>query len=381
MIAVAPYRLRISSRAASRVALSAASSGRAELRRKIVAEVGDRDPDQRQTAALDHRLRGLEQAAGGREEGLASRRRVRQRVRARRAREVARSAAAGRPCGRRDRPRAGGAATRSTSATSVGVELRRATVRDRPSARCDPIERRRRPVAHGPRIAVVGQRVQVAARGPSEHRRPACSRRRGRARRRSSGRGCVASPRSPGRRPRAARPAAGAGTRARSSGGTTSSPSGLATRARHLGQELRARDAHRDRQADLLADAAAQRAPRSRPASPRSRSSPRTSRNASSIDSPSTSGVVSSKIAIHRLARLARRPSIRGGTTTACGQRRARLPAAHRRADAVRLAPRSSPRARRRRRRSPAGRGAGRRRAARPRRRTRRGRHGGSSPA
>ena len=37
---------------------------------------------------------------------------------------------------------------------------------------------------------------------------------------------------------------------------------------------------------------------------PAIRSSPRTSRNASSIDSPSTSGVVSSNTSIHRLARL-----------------------------------------------------------------------------
>ena len=63
---------------------------------------------------------------------------------------------------------------------------------------------------------------------------------------------------------------------------------------------------------------------------------PRTSRNASSIEIPSTSGVVSSKTAKSALL-AAVYSDMRGGTTIASGQsRRACLPA-HRRADAVRL--------------------------------------------
>ena len=98
------------------------------------------------------------------------------------------------------------------------------------------------------------------------------------------------------RRPTAPRPAAGAGTPARRPGGTTSRPSGLACAGGDLGQELRPRDADRDRQPDLLAH------PRAQPRGDLRRRArdppmPRTSRNASSIDSPSTNGDVSSKIA------------------------------------------------------------------------------------
>ena len=73
-------------------------------------------------------------------------------------------------------------------------------------------------------------------------------------------------------------------------------PVGLRDAARDLGEELRPRDADRDRQPDL----ARARARRSRTAIssgvPAIRRSPRTSRNASSIEIPSTSGVVSPKI-------------------------------------------------------------------------------------
>jgi hypothetical protein len=56
-------------------------------------------------------------------------------------------------------------------------------------------------------------------------------------------------------------------------------------------------------------------------AEPEIRSSPRTSRNASSIESPSTSGVVCSKTS--NTALLAwEYADIRGGTTTACGHKR-----------------------------------------------------------
>ncbi|MCP9947062.1 hypothetical protein LUX33_00360 [Actinomadura madurae] len=65
-------------------------------------------------------------------------------------------------------------------------------------------------------------------------------------------------------------------------------PVGLGDAAGDLGEELGAGDPHRDRQPDLLGDLP--------PQPPRDvggrRRSPSTSRNASSMDSPSTSGVV-----------------------------------------------------------------------------------------
>ena len=67
--------------------------------------------------------------------------------------------------------------------------------------------------------------------------------------------------------------------------------------ARHLGEELRPRDADRDRQPDLLAHLAPQPHGDLGRRAGRAARSPRTSRNASSIESPSTSGVVSSNTA------------------------------------------------------------------------------------
>ena len=108
-------------------------------------------------------------------------------------------------------------------------------------------------------------------------------------------------------------------------------------------------------------------------------SMPRTSRNASSIDRPSTRGVVSSKTAYSVLARLrvgrhpgrdddrlGAEPARLAGRPSPCGRRRP--------------SPRSSPRARHRRRRSRGGRAGGDRRAARPTRRTSPRRRAGSSP-
>ena len=111
---------------------------------------------------------------------------------------------------------------------------------------------------------------------------------------------------------------------------------------------------------------------------PETRRNPPTSRNASSIDSASTSGVVCSNTS--KTALLASEyADIRGGTTMACGHRlRAWRPPI-----AVRTpqgAPRSSRRARLPRRRSPGDRAAEDRPVARPTRRRHRGRHAGSSP-
>ena len=245
-------------------------------------------------------------------------------------------------------------ARRSTSASRKPSSSACGARAARPSARWEPIERRRAPGCG-----------RGAGRGCGRAR-AAGGRRRGRASRRASSSVSAASwptvampavvqlrAPSPRRRPTAARPAAGAGTPARRPGATTSRPSGLATRAGDLGQELRARDADRDRQPDLVADPLAQPRRDLARACRRSARIPRTSMNASSIDSPSTSGDVSSKISKTPLARLrvgahpraARRS--RAGTAGAPGARPS--PSAPRTP-----APRRTPRARHRHRRSPA---------------------------
>ena len=196
---------------------------------------------------------------------------------------------------------------------------------------------------------------------------------------RRDARGRGASPRSPAPTPQSRSTGSGCRNASSPSGGTTSRPSGfatpLATFARNfvratptvIGRPTCSRTSRRSRARDLG------RACR------RSARSPRTSRNASSIDSPSTSGVVSSNTAETRLARLRVRRHPRRHDDRVRAQP-ARLPAAHRRADAERL------RLVARREHDPAAddhRPAAQRadrRAARPTRRTRRGRRAGSSP-
>ena len=103
-------------------------------------------------------------------------------------------------------------------------------------------------------------------------------------------------------------------------------PVRLRRRARHLGQELRARDTHADRQPDLPRARARRSRARVAAGVPAKCSIPRTSRKASSIDSASTVGAVSSKIT--KTALLASvYASNRHGTTAASGHRyRARAP-------------------------------------------------------
>ncbi len=107
--------------------------------------------------------------------------------------------------------------------------------------------------------------------------------------------------------------------------GTTSSPSGLATRLATL-----ARNFVRATPTVIGSPTRCATSPRSRRATstagPRIRRRPPTSRNASSIEMPSTSGVVSRKTS--KTARLAAvYAAKRGGTTTACGHsRRASAP-------------------------------------------------------
>ena len=174
---------------------------------------------------------------------------------------------------------------------------------ERPSARWAPDRAPAAASPHPPGIAVVGEGVEVAARRLAQHRD---ERRLGElappaptvTRPLSRSFPAVTGPTPHSR-------STGSGWRKPSSppGGTTSSPSGLATPlatlARNLvlatptviGRPTRSRTSRRSRAAISVAE-------------PEIRSSPRTSRNASSIESPSTSGVVSLEHLEHRLARL-----------------------------------------------------------------------------
>ena len=128
---------------------------------------------------------------------------------------------------------------------------------ERPSARCDPIEPPPAADLHRPGIAVVGERVEVPARRPAEHRDE----------RRLGELGDLADGRDPpvaelvgGHRPDAPEPL----DRERVEEGQLAvgrhhqQAVGLGHAARHLGEELRPGHADRDGQADPLADLAPQ---------------------------------------------------------------------------------------------------------------------------
>ena len=126
-----------------------------------------------------------------------------------------------------------------------------------PRARCEPIERRRRPHLHGAGIAIVSQGVELAPGGAPEHRHQRgftqlCDlRHRGDAAFAELG---------GGHRPDAPQTL----DRQRvqelelALGRHDEQTIGLGHRTGHLGQELRARDADRDRQPNLLPDVPSQ---------------------------------------------------------------------------------------------------------------------------
>ena len=208
--------------------------------------------------------------------------------------------------------------TRSTMATRV-VSISSNDLGRVPSARCDPIERRRRPTrtGRGSRLCASACRCRPAAR-PSIHTRICSSS--------AATWPTVRSPRpwsfSAVTRPTPHSRSTGSGCRNASSpsGGTSSSPSGFATALATLARNfvraiptvIGSPTSSRTLRRSLTAISEA---------GPARRLSPRTSRNASSIESPSTSGVVSSNTS--KTALLASEYAVmRGGTTIACGQRR-----------------------------------------------------------
>ena len=190
--------------------------------------------------------------------------------------------------------------TRSTIATSV-ASIASGDFGDRPSARCDPIEPRRRPTCtrRGSRLWARAWRcrpeprpsIVTSASSPSSATSPTV------AIPRAWSLPAVTTP-----TPHSRSTASGWRNASSASGGTTSSPSGfatpLATFARNLvratptviGRPTRSRTSRRRRSAMATGV-------------PAIRSIPRTSRNASSIESPSTTGVVSSNT--RYIARLA----------------------------------------------------------------------------
>ena len=289
-----------------------------------------------------------------------------------------RSAAAARPCGTARRPSRSRRVTRSTRPTRIAsssAALRcpraeRALRADRAPAAPGPAPRR------GSRLWASACRCRPAAR-PTIATSVALGQR-----------GDLADGRQPagvqlprGRRPDAPQPLDRQRVqerRARSPGGHDQQPVGLGDAARHLREELRARDPDRDRQPDLA------RAPRARSRAAISRGVPAMSLQPAHVEErlvdrqPLDERRRVLEDLEDRLARLGvgRHPRRHDDRVRA---QPPRLRAAHRACARRTPSPRSSPRARRRRRRSPACRAAAGRRAARPTRRTSRGRRAGSA--
>ena len=191
----------------------------------------------------------------------------------------------------------------------------------RPIARCDPIERRRRPTStgRGSRRLASAHRCRPAAL-PTAVVSSASSRRASSPMVRIPSACSFAAVTAP--TPHSRSTGSGCRNVALAVRRHPEQPVGLADRAGDLGEVLGAGDADRDRQPDLVAHPLPQRgADRLRLARPagaarRRRGTPRRSR------SPSTSGVVSSKIS--KTARLASTyAENRGGTTSASGHSRA----------------------------------------------------------
>ena len=249
----------------------------------------------------------------------------------------------------------------------------------RPSARCAPIEPAPPAHLHRPRVPVVGQRVQVPAGAPARASTPARVRR---ARATSPTVRDAPLVQLPGghrrRHPRAAPPASGCRNASSPSGGTTSSPSGLATPlatlARNfvratptvIGSPTRVATSRRSRAAISTGVPDDPCAGRRRRGTPRRSRCPRPA--AWCRANTSKTAWLASVYALNARRdddRVAGRAAAPAPRPSRCARRTP--------------SPRSSPRARLRRRRSPAARAAAGRRAARPTRRTSRGRHAGSS--
>ena len=251
MTAVLPKRSRISSSAPSSSDAVVRDERQLELDGRSSARFASAMPISVRPRAVDQRLRPASSSRAAREDDRGPRRRrgsVRERV-AREKSSKRRRRTTVRPTRRAARTRR---MTRSTSATRIGVDLlRRAAARGR--ARAASRSSGAAAAAHPAAGRGCASACRCRPGRPAEHRH---ERRLGHARQladRRDARGRAAAPRSPAPTPHSASTGSGCRKSRSPSGGTSSSPSGFATRARHLGEELRAGDADRDRQADALA--------------------------------------------------------------------------------------------------------------------------------
>ena len=245
-----------------------------------------------------------------------------------------------RRCGRRARPRAAGGRARSTSATSDRVELLRASAGGaRPSARCAPIEPPP-PADAAPaagrgcaRARAAGARTPWPSSATSAVSSSSATWRDGLEPARAQLRSAVIGPTPQSALDRQRVQERRARRRAGRRAARRAWPTPLATLARNfvratptvIGSPTRSRTSRRSRARDLA------------PACRRSAPCPRTSRNASSIDSPSTSGDVSLEDARRRPCSPRRTPSSAAARRSRRGHSRRACAAAHRRPDAVRL--------------------------------------------
>ena len=264
-----------------------------ELGGACVLEVRQRDAHQGEPSLLDERLGGCEQGARGREDGLGPVRGLAERVRARGALEICEAEAQRHGARHPARPSRSRPVTRSTSATSARPPPRGCASGVPARAGADRRRRLRRSTRRGSRPSASACRW-----------RPAAAAQQLRERALADLRDCRDGP-----EPGVVEPLGGDGADAPeplhrqrmeelelAARRDHQQPVRLGHRARHLRQELGGRHADADREADLVAHLAPQPHARSPRGVPAKCSMPRTSRKASSIDSASTVGAVSSKI-------------------------------------------------------------------------------------
>ena len=166
--AAVPKRSRTSSRAVSSAPPLCESKGRTSWHGALVVEVRDRQPDEGEALLLHQRSDRGQEHPGHPEDGLGVRRRPRQGVRARHPGEVVEADA--------EHDGASGPAGGSHAAGDAidHADEDRVDLRERPRRATESPLRTDRTAAttdlHRAGVAVVGQRVELVARGPAEHR-------------------------------------------------------------------------------------------------------------------------------------------------------------------------------------------------------------------
>ena len=214
MIASDPKRSRTSSTAASSAPARRRSEGRSSWSASVFSRFCSETPSSVIPFGVDQRQRRHEQLARGPEDRVGVGGRLGQRLRARGARVVveaqaqhhgpADAAGAAQP--------AGDAVDQPDEQRVQARQVARAAAAERPLGADRPPAH---PRPHAPRVAVVGERVEVPARALAEHRDEVVLVQPRDVADRPQALGAQLARRDVARRPRAARPAAGAGTRSR----------------------------------------------------------------------------------------------------------------------------------------------------------------------